>query len=391
MQNEVTSMYRRWNEWPLAVVVYMLVLAVSLADNGLIEPLSAAVAAVAGGACALRRINPAVALIVTLAASLYYCYLDQGELIPIGAYLVIALYDIGLTFPLRWSEISAAAVIVTCYVTAAWVDHIPRFDVRHAIVELGWFITGVTAGIARKNYLRFAAEAKNELWLAEQALKTETRYRVSQERLRISQDLHDVIGHSIAVISVNSAAAAHVLESDVKAGKRALLLINEASNSALAEIRAILEVLQSDSDGKTPTQGSLYRLDDVERLVETSRLSGVPVSLSVRGKPREVPSNIGLGVYRLVQESLTNIIKHAEQATVAEVRIAYEPNLLRVEITDNGSGDTVRSRNRAGTGLGIGGMRNRVEAIGGTLHAGPLQGRGFAVTAEIPDSWGSGP
>lgn len=201
---------------------------------------------------------------------------------------------------------------------------------------------------------------------------------VTEERLRIARELHDVVSHSISMINVQAGMAAHVLDRHPEQAREALLAIKAASKEALRELRGILGVLRSvdEAELRTPAPG-LARLSV---LVEATTRAGLPTTVSVVGTPQRLAPTVDLTAYRIIQEALTNALRYAGPATV-RVEIAYADGCVRLAVTDDGAGTPDAT---PGSGHGIAGMRERVAATGGTLAAGPLADRGFRVTAHLP-------
>ncbi|MFG2194514.1 sensor histidine kinase [Streptomyces sp. NPDC048639] len=376
-------MGQRWTEGPLAGVILALVLTYSaLFSAEWLDVLTALIALVACLAVALRRRHPVAALAVTVVASLAYAALVDGTVFPAALTVMVALYEVGLRCSLKVSVALTAMTVAVVYFAATLIPDIERFRLDNGI-QLGWFVAASAVGLAMRNQRRFGQAMEERALRAEQTREAEARHRVDEERLRIAQELHDVVGHSIAVINVQSGVAAHVLNSDPQAGRDALLRINRASATALSEIRSTLRLLE-DGHEIVPPRPDLG-LGDLGRLVEETHAGGLPAAYEVTGTPRDVPSVVGFSVYRLVQESLTNIIKHAGPVHRVRVRLIYAPESLRIEITDDGAGaSSAAAAASDGTGRGLAGMRQRIEAVGGRLEAGPGTDGGFRVTAEIP-------
>jgi signal transduction histidine kinase len=198
------------------------------------------------------------------------------------------------------------------------------------------------------------------------------------ERLRIARELHDAVAHSIATINVQAGAAEHVIADHPEQAAEALSVIKQTSKQALAELREILGVLRRDEEPqpRAPAAG----LAQLDRLLETVRASGVEVRTHIAGERVPLPTAVDLAAYRIVQESLTNVARHAGIGG-AELNIAYAGRALTVTISDDGQGE---QRFTEGAGHGIIGMRERAQALGGTLDAGPRPGGGFEVRAWLP-------
>jgi signal transduction histidine kinase len=222
------------------------------------------------------------------------------------------------------------------------------------------------------------------------SLQQEGLRKAEEERLRIARELHDVLAHNISLINVQSGVALHLLDERPEQARTALTVINEASAEALREIRSVLGALRRvDEDLPRRPAASLERLPE---LVARSANAGVDVDVQIDGEPRPLPSEIDLAAYRILQESLTNVSRHAG-AGQATVSVHYGDRELALEIDDDGL-ESVTGANRtataaddppgAGTGNGIVGMRERAAALGGDLEAGPRPGGGFRVRARIP-------
>ncbi|HSK36929.1 MAG TPA: sensor histidine kinase, partial [Actinomycetota bacterium] len=218
-----------------------------------------------------------------------------------------------------------------------------------------------------------------------------------EERMRIARELHDVVSHTIGVISVQAGVAAHLLERRPDKAADSLAAIRQASDEALGELHALLGVLrQGDGDGGRAPLAPAPGLAELDALVAQAAGAGVEVTVSLEGEPRRLPPAVDLACYRVVQESLTNVVRHAG-ASRAEVTVSHHGDQVVVEVTDDGragpggvrggrAGPTAGSGNGdgAGSGQGIMGMRERARALGGSLEAGPRPGGGFRVQAVLP-------
>jgi signal transduction histidine kinase len=213
------------------------------------------------------------------------------------------------------------------------------------------------------------AAARNE------ALEAE-RLRVEQERLGIAREVHDVVAHSLAMINVQAGTGAHVADRKPEAAKAALLEIKEASRSALNDLRATLAVLRSDSGAEhTPTPG----LDRMNELTANARAAGL--SVRVHGEPGDdLPTHVSTAAYRILQESLTNTVRHAASASTVDVWFERSDGVLALTVADDGQGSASGTN---GSGNGLRGMRERADALGGSVTAGPGE-HGFRVSARLP-------
>ncbi len=264
---------------------------------------------------------------------------------------------------------------------------------RQRFYAAGWIISagfGVVASRVWRLHLREVEQRAEE---AERTRDEVARRRAVEERLRIARELHDSLTHNISVICVQSGVAVHLARKRGEEVSPALLAIQEASADAARELRTTLGVLRSDEDGDSSGLGHL------DRLAARARTAGLPVTVNVTGAKRALPPEVDQPAYRIVQEALTNVSRHAGPAS-AWVHLCYTSDALQIQVDDDGVGlSTAKSTatrtangnghnpgNGAdnGRGLGLMGMRERVAALGGRLQAGPRDGGGFQVRAEIP-------
>ncbi len=237
----------------------------------------------------------------------------------------------------------------------------------------GWLVSGAVGVVATVQWYARLREAQRRAEEAERTRDEMARRRAVEERLRIARELHDSLTHSISVIKVQAGVATHLARKNGEEPSDALLAIQEASSDAVRELRATLDVLRREED----PHGS--GLDLLPALVERARSSGLPTTYTVRGNRRPLPPEVDQAAYRVVQEALTNVTRHAEKAT-ASVQITYGARTLIVRVDDDGTG----SRRPPVPGYGLVGMRERVTALGGRLRAEPGESRGFTVLAELP-------
>src|SRR3989441_7945340 len=207
----------------------------------------------------------------------------------------------------------------------------------------------------------------------------ETQRRVTEERLRIARELHDVVSHSISTINVQAGVAAHVMGERPEQAREALLAIKETSKETLRELRGILQVLRQVDE--VEPRGPAPGLSQLDILVKTASEAGVPTKTSIIGMARPLPAAIDLAAYRIIQESLTNVVRHAGRAS-AEVTLAYEPSRIVIDVSDDGRGPL--PGNGGASGHGIAGIPERVGAAGGGGEVGPPAGRGFRLRAWLP-------
>ena len=322
--------------------------------------------AVAGAALYWRRRAPLVVLAVALIAWAVTIGSGYADL---GGVAIIALYSAGrYATDDRWGHVGVAAAIVVVNVDGL-TDPAPWGE-----AVFGGVVMFVAWYVGRR--LRLREERAAEL-RREQA--AEARRIVTEERTRIARELHDVVAHRVSLMTVQAGAAKAVAAADPEAALRAMGAVEEAGRQALDELRHLLGVLrpETDLDGLVPQPG----LADLPRLVEQIRGAGVEVSLATDGVSAELPARVDLFAYRIVQEALTNVLKHAGPGAHTEVRLGTDRSGIVIEVLDDGNGtdDGMES-----AGHGIVGMRERARLLGGTLDARPRPGGGFGVVAHLP-------
>jgi len=229
-----------------------------------------------------------------------------------------------------------------------------------------------------------AAALRERAEQAERDRSEEARRAVEEERNRIAREMHDVVAHSMSVMVVQAGGARKVLDRDPAQAERALELIEQTGREALTEMRRLLGVLREDHGAGTVARDPQPSLDRLDDLVEECRAAGLPVALERRGDERPLPPGVDLAAFRIVQEALTNVRRHAGPAS-AGVTITYTDREVEVEVADDGRGlGADAPPASAGTGHGLVGMRERVALYGGSVSAGPRPGGGFAVRALLP-------
>jgi signal transduction histidine kinase len=329
--------------------------------------------AVASAALYWRRRVPLVVLGVVLiawAVTLGSGYADLG-----GA-AIIALYSAGrYATEDRWGRVGAAAAVAVVFVDGL-TDPAPWGE-----AVFGGVVLFVAWYVGRR--LRLRTERAAQL-LREQA--AEARRVVTEERTRIARELHDVVAHRVSLMTVQAGAAKAVAAEDPEAALRAMGAVEEAGRQALDELRHLLGVLrpETDLDGLGPQPG----LADLPRLVGQVRGAGLEVSLATNGVPAGLPARVDLFAFRIVQESLTNVLKHAGPGARTEVRLGSDRSGIVIEVLDDGRGAAVSPGSGVAQGEtrghGIVGMRERALLLGGTLDARPRPGGGFLVVAHLP-------
>jgi signal transduction histidine kinase len=244
--------------------------------------------------------------------------------------------------------------------------------------NLAFVAAPLLLGVAVRNRRDYAAALLERAETAERTREEEAARRVSEERLRIAQDVHDVVAHAMVAINVQAGVGLHLLDRDVQRARQTLADIRQASGDALTDLRATLGVLRSSGD-EAPVAPALS-LADLADLVAGVRSAGVEVSLSLDPLALEVPSGVGTTGYRIVQEALTNVVRHAGSAR-ALVEVAREDGRVVISVDDTGGASPPAAI--AGTGNGVRGMTERAALVGGTVEAGP-HGAGWRVRAVLP-------
>jgi signal transduction histidine kinase len=236
------------------------------------------------------------------------------------------------------------------------------------------------------------------------ARKEQEARQASEERLRMARELHDVLGHHLSLINVQAGVGLHLMDNRPEQAREALTAIKSASAEALREVRAVLGVLRPEEEA-APRQPAL----GLDRFDELTADAGLPVTTTIRGERRPLPAEVDRAAYRIVQEALTNVRKHAVAGAAAEITIDYAPAELRLSVRNDGPAPAEGAKGLLGSastllggaraegapadqaGNGITGMRARAESLGGSLAAGPLPGGGFVVSVLLPTAAATGP
>jgi signal transduction histidine kinase len=329
-------------------------------DMTTIDPTAYALLVVGALALAVRRKLPVVGLAVTVACTVAWIYLAYPYG-PIFFYVMIAIYSLAAWRRARYGIIGVALMLLAHVPWSLWGEVDSDSVTFTAVTTSLWLICPLAMGIAVRTQRQAIARA----------MEQERSRHVYEERLRLAQEVHDVVGHSLAVISMNAGAALHVLSKQPGPQRVAesLRAIRTASSGALDELRSAL--LHGDGRVDGP---SLAALPD---LLAATRVDGLTTELTVTGDRAEIPSNVDLTGYRIVQESLTNVVRHAG-AKRACVTVDYQPGRVSLSVLDDGTGGPIGPG-----GSGLASMAARARALGGSVHAGPGRS-GFEVKAVLP-------
>jgi signal transduction histidine kinase len=337
------------------------------------DALGIALLAIAALALIGRRRWPVATLGVAAGATLGFVLLGYPRG-PIWLPLVFALFNAMI----RGYRLVAWGTLVVGYPAFMWLPHLVGAEPRPpsliaAVGIAAWLLVlGTVAEIAR-----IRRERRME---AERMRAEEARRRASEERLRIARELHDVLAHNISLINVQAGVALHLIDEQPEQARTALAAIKQASKEALGELRSVLSVLRQ-ADEAPPPRAPAPSVAHLDGLVSRASAAGLEVRTEVSGTPRTLPTGVDLAAFRIVQEALTNVARHAGPAT-AVIRVGYGEDDLTVQVEDDGSGTGQGAG--PGGGNGIPGMRERASALGGELEAGPRPGGGFRVLARLP-------
>ncbi|MFF7449587.1 MULTISPECIES: histidine kinase [unclassified Streptomyces] len=401
----LTAPHRTRNDAVLALGVVVLALAIALTGGEGTRPDHLSWMLLLAGHVPLvwRRHRPLVALLGVVACMAPYYAFDYNPALPAPA-IVLALYTVAATGTVRRTLLTGVAVLGPTAISNGLMN---QDEALESLEISGWIIAVLFIGIAVRYYRLYVASIVERAERAERTREEEARRRVAEERLRMARDLHDLLAHSITLIGVQTSVAAHVLTADPerldrKAVAQVLDDIAGTCRMARGELRTTLEVLRAhdtvggvDADpapgsasGADDMRGPLPGIDGLADLAETGRVAGAKVELSVRAD--DIPPSVGAAAYRIVQEALTNAVRHGgrEDLTV-RVGLWTADGALRVSVRDDGTGGDDGPGGGAGrsdgtSGFGLIGMRERARSVGGTLDAGPGPAEGFEVTATLP-------
>ena len=329
---------------------------------------------------AARRRFPLAVLGISVASGLAFAAIGLPAAF-LGLPILVPIYTVA-AYGDRWVPLAGLAVVevglAAVQLTRGRFEDPAAWGQFALIIAAAWLL-----GHFVHNYRAHAARLEERTAELEQAREELARRAVVEERLRLARELHDVVAHAMSVIAVQSGVGAHVASTQPQEAAKALATIERTSRAALTELRRLLGVLRQDSEpggSLAPVPG----LADLEGLLAEVAKAGLAVRLRVEGTPLPLPPGVDLSAYRIVQEALTNVVKHAGPAR-AQVVVGYRDHEVTVEVSDDGRGVTAPTDDGpARIGHGLIGMRERVAAFGGDLEAGPRRGGGFRVAARLP-------
>jgi signal transduction histidine kinase len=382
---ELGSRVRRMNVWALDAVLATVFLVLVLGGHF----------AASGNAGVDYRDPDAFSVMLSLAAAVPYYFRRHAPLavllISEAAVVVLTVRDyqtgaapsvllVGVFTVAAWSSVRDRVIGVTAMalgLSIVAVSGIPGAVGADVVFNVALYAAAYLFGSTMRNRRLYSEQLEERANALESERAEEAKRAVAEERLRIAQELHDVVAHSMGVIAVQAGVGAHVIDTDPDEAKKSLDAISRTSRSTLAEIRRMLGVLRDDEGASyQPAPG----LADLERLVQEVRGAGLQVDVRREGPRTELPPGVDFTAYRIVQEALTNVLKHAGRAS-ASVVVGYEEGALLLEILDDGRG--VNGHTAQG-GHGLMGMRERVGVYGGSFEAGPRTGGGFRVAVRLP-------
>lgn len=372
---------RHTGVWDVVLAVFLVI--VSLVEPGMgraggseLSSLQIALLVIGSVAIALRRTHPVPVLAVTVLA--------VGAVIALGglsrsgvAAIGIAGYSVGAWTDRRttWVAAPAAAAVL---MAAALVGLREAPFAAESFATVFWVGLTFALGDAARSRRAYVTAVEERARRAEESREEETRRRVAEDRLSVARDLHDVIAHHIAVINVQANVANHLLDRDPDAAADALSHVRRSAQTVLSELGTVLSVLRQPAETSAPTDPT-PNLERLPELVASFRAIGLPVTVTETGPATPFDPSVGLVAYRVVQESLTNVHKHAPGAATT-VRLERDDDGLRIDVV-NAPGRSVAPQ--PGVGYGLVGMRERVIAMGGTVEAGPTPGGGFRVHVDL--------
>ena len=335
--------------------------------------------AATAGPLLLRREDPRAALVAIVILSFTYDALNEPGgffTLPTGL-AIFFVADAGF----RWTAAAAVGAVVAAFLAVGLLSgrgHVSELE--NALWFAGWLAASVVSGEVTRGRRAYREQVEQRALAAERTRAEEALRRAGEERIQIARELHDILAHRISLISVQSGAGLHLFDRNPEQAWHALRSINEASHQALGELRATLGVLRQvdEPEPRAPAPG----LAQLDTLIVDAETAGVHVGLAITGGPGALPPGVDLAAYRIIQESLTNVVRHAH-AAAARIAIAYGPADVEITVEDDGAG-AVAETQRGPHGNGLLGMYERAAALGGELEAGPRPSGGFRVWARLP-------
>jgi signal transduction histidine kinase len=341
-----------------------------------LDPLDAVLVPFTTVPIALRRYRPLAVLAITVSAETLLLLFSSRAQVPLG--VIVALYTVASRCerPVSIRAAEWAALPITVGVIVDSGPHPERIIPKLALFAIAWVIGDNVR--TRRAYL---AELEARAARLEREREERDERAVANERARIARELHDVIAHNVSVMVVQASAGEALFDANPAKARESLSAVASTGRAALTELRRLLGVIRAEEREDEPAYRPQPGIEYLNELVRQVNETGLAVELSVLGEPRELPEGVGLCAYRIVQEALTNTLKHAD-ATHAEVSLRYVADALELQVRDDGRGGA--PVNGEGSGHGLIGMRERVALFGGELSASPRPDHGYEVRARIP-------
>jgi signal transduction histidine kinase len=342
-----------------------------------------ALVVLAGVSLVWRRRAPVGVLAVVTAAVAVYWLRDHGAFL--SALGLPALFAAAAHAEHRtkaWVVMPASVVVLMVTASFGLLDDPDGYQYLTAVSMFGFLVGAIVAGLVVRNRERIFVDTERRAAEAEADRLAEAERAVAKERSRIAREMHDVVAHSMSVVAVQAAAGREIVHTDPDKAARVFARIEAVGRESLTELRRMLGVLREVGD-ESPSLAPQPGVAEIADAVEQSNAAGVATQLIVHGQQRPLPAGVELTAFRIVQEALTNVRKHAGRPAAATVSIDYAPGAVVLEIVDDGRG-AATSMSSLGAGHGLLGMRERAEIYGGEFSAGPRPGGGFAVRASLP-------
>ncbi|TDT98332.1 signal transduction histidine kinase [Streptomyces sp. 846.5] len=342
----------------------------------------------AGVSCAAlpwRRSHPRAVIAVTTGCAVGVAALGYLLTVLLLGPLMVALFALAFRTDRRTANTFALTTIGLLVVTAIAAGPADEPLVLKTIAPAAWLLLPTSLGTVARMRSEYLEAAQTRAEQAERTREEVARHRVAEERMRIARELHDVVAHHLALANAQAGTAAHVVRNRPDQAQQMLAELSATTSSALRELKAAVGLLRQASDQDAPLEPApgLARLPDLVAVLSAAGLD-VTVTVADEGIPRPLSPGADLTAYRIVQEALTNVTKHAGTKE-ARVELAYSHEWLAITVTDQGGPAAPEpSAPAAGSGYGLIGMRERAHSVGGHLRTGPRPGGGFQVTAELP-------
>lgn len=345
----------------------------AVASSRPVDAGAVALVATVAAAVAVRRRYPIAALVVlNMVALVWFLVAYPGRLITLAP--LIGCYTLAAYRGWRWGLVGA---VPTALIEIIAIRVLGDVEVAGEVpIAVLLVATAASAGAAVGYYRAVLAATRAQLAREAQTREERARRLAVEERLRIARELHDVLGHTMATISVQAGVGLHVIEQRPGQAREALSAIKKICDDGLTDVKTILGILRA--DGPEQPRAPRGGVDRLSELIDSAEAAGLRVELNVDGDPRPLPASVDLAAYRIVQEALTNVLRHAE-AHAVRLSLTHEPSRLLIRIRDDG-----RSAGAGTCGHGIDGMRERARALSGQLTAAPHPDGGFEVRADLP-------